>query len=65
VYCRSIQDKQGKIPHKYEPRFKPPRKRGLGSSEPQILNWIYLGRYDTPSEAEILYQIAAFFLWKG
>jgi hypothetical protein len=66
VYRRIIRDKQGRITHKkYEPRFKPPRERGLGSSKPQKFDWIYLGRYDTPSEAEILYQIAAFYYGKS
>jgi hypothetical protein len=64
VYLRSTQDKQGRTIHKYEPRFKPPREKGVGSSKSQIFNWIYLGRFNTYHEAEVLYRIAAFYYGK-
>ncbi|KAG0606862.1 hypothetical protein M758_9G174100 [Ceratodon purpureus] len=64
IYPRPVKDKAGTITHyKYEPRFKPPRKK-LDSGTLQF-DYLYLGSYDTPAEAKIVYQIAAFFYGKG
>ncbi|KAG0561429.1 hypothetical protein KC19_9G064300 [Ceratodon purpureus] len=48
---------------KYEPRLKPPREKL--DSGPVILNHLSLGQYDTSGEAEIVYQVAAFYYGKG
>ncbi|KAG0586053.1 hypothetical protein KC19_2G060200 [Ceratodon purpureus] len=53
VYRRLIHDKRGNIKVVYEPRFKPSHRKGEPSHH------IYVGQYDTPAEASILYQITA------
>lgn len=61
VYRRPVKDKLGTITHyMYEPRFKPPREK-LDSGVTLKFNCLSLGQYDTPSEAKIVLQIAAFY----
>jgi hypothetical protein len=45
--------KDGRIKEKYEPRFKPRKENG------ESFNWIYLGRFDSPADAEVVYRMAA------
>jgi hypothetical protein len=45
--------KDGRIKEKYEPRFKPRKENGVS------FNWIYLGRFDSPADAEVVYRMAA------
>lgn len=51
VYCRHLKDKFGRIKLKFEPRFKPPRGKQS----------IWLGQYETSTEAKIVRDIAAFY----
>jgi len=45
--------KDGRIKVKYEPRFKPRKENG------ESFNWIYLGRFDSREDAEVVYRMAA------
>jgi hypothetical protein len=45
--------KDGRIKKKYEPRFKPRQENGESS------NCIYLGRFDSREDAEVVYRMAA------
>ena len=45
--------KDGRIKEKYEPRFKPRKENGVS------FNWIYLGRFDSSADAEVVYRMAA------
>nr|PNR60591.1 hypothetical protein PHYPA_003384 [Physcomitrium patens] len=64
IYCRSKKQKDGTTTYIYEPRFKPPRERQPHSGASQQSGWIYVGQYDSPEEAKIVYEIAAFFYGK-
>jgi hypothetical protein len=64
VYVRAMKEKSGTVTHyKYEPRFKPPREK-LESGTTLKFNCLSLGQYNTPGEAKIVRQIAAFYYGK-
>lgn len=64
IYTRYVRDKSGKITHcKYEPRFKPPREK-MDSGGTLKFDCLSLGQYNTPAEAKIVRQIAAFYYGK-
>ena len=62
VYRRAVKGKYG-TQYKYEPRFKPPRTK-LDSRSTLQLNRLSLGTYNTPIEAKIVRQFAAFYYGK-
>ena len=61
VYARYVKGEAGSIStYKYEPIFKPPREKDP-SGNTLTFNRLSLGGYNTPVEAEIVGQIAAFY----
>lgn len=67
VYRRSRKDEAGGVINygKHEPRFKPPRERRPSSTVSLKFDHLPLGGYVSHREAEIVYQIAAFYRITG